>query len=146
MMKKFLKRIYEFRYQFAKYFVIGFSAFILDIGSLFFLKELFHISSILAVILNQLFVVNYVFLLNKNWSFQSTGLAHRQILRFYAIAAMNYAISIAWMWVVNHRFGVYYVYSRVANIIVAVGWNFLLYKFWVYKETTISGDNSQQSS
>lgn len=131
--KTLVLRFWPHRYQFLRYFVTGVSAVILDIGTLYILKEFFHLAPVTATMVNQILLVNYVFFVNKKWSFGASGNTHRQIVRFYILSAMNYVISVAWMWLGHDVFEFHYLLVRIANIILAVGWNFLLYKFWVYK-------------
>ena len=121
------------RHQFARYFVIGFSGVILDVGSLFLLKEYLHLRPVLAVIINGIFLLNYVFFLNKHWAFKSNGVTHKQMVRFFILAGFNYAISVGWMYIFNEKFAVHYLIARIANIALSVAWNFLLYRYWVYK-------------
>lgn len=140
MIQRLISHFWSVRHQFAKYFLIGFSAFILDMGSLYLLKEYGHISAVFAVMINQLFMANYVFFLNKHWSFKARGVTHRQMVKFGILTGFNYIFSIVWMWILNHRLGVYYMFARVANVILAVAWNFLLYKYWVYHHGSVDGD------
>lgn len=143
MMISFLRKHYK---QFLMYTVVGGSAFVLDIGTLVLLKEYGHIPPVWAVALNQIFILNYVFFLNKFWSFKSQGQTHKQIVRFLILVCCNYFFSVTWMWVwveVLHIdfypggiFGdknIGYIVGRLSNVLLAVSWNFLLYKYWVYK-------------
>ena len=132
MLKKIISHLWALRVQFVRYFIIGCSSVLLDIGSLYLLKHYFGVRQTVAVIINQPFIVLYVFLLNRWWSFGSSDMAHRQLLRFCAVAGANYFFSTAWMWLVSERLGVQYLLARIANIILAISWNFLLYKHWVY--------------
>lgn len=134
MFKKFILHLWGARHQFAKYFIIGVSGVVLDVGSLFVLKEYFHFRAVMAVVVNQLFLINYGFFLNKYWAFRSRGIAHQQMIRFYLLALANYLLSITWMWFFHDHLGFNYLFTRVANIALAVAWNFLLYKHWVYAE------------
>jgi len=131
-MKPLLLKLLSLRHEFIKYFVIGFSGFLLDVGSLFVLKQYVGVRPIFAVIINQPFLLIYVFYLNKLWSFRAGGLTHSQMLRFLTVAGMNYIISAAWMFVFNEHLHVQYLIARTLNIALAVAWNFLLYKYWVY--------------
>ena len=133
MIKKAILHFWSMRQQFARYFVIGFSGVILDVGSLFLLKEYLHLRPVVAVIINGVFLLNYVFFLNKYWAFKSTGITHKQMVRFFVLSAANYGISIGWMYIFNHKFGFNYILVRLFNIAISVAWNFLLYKYWVYK-------------
>lgn len=122
------------RHQFARYFMIGFSGVIIDIVSLYLLKQFAHLRPVVAVIVNQVFLLNYIFLLNKYWAFKTKGVTHKQVIRFFILAGINYAVAIVWMLFFNEKLGINYLLARVANIAVAVAWNFLLYKYWVYKQ------------
>lgn len=143
MLKTFFLHLWSLRRQFAKYFVIGFSAFFIDLVSLFLLKEYLHISAVTAVIINQALLLNYVFFLNKHWAFKAKGVTHQQMVRFYILAGGNYLFSVAWMWLFTQHWHTViieparynYLLFRTANIALAVGWNFLLYKHWVYKHS-----------
>ncbi|TSC84789.1 MAG: Uncharacterized protein G01um101413_173 [Parcubacteria group bacterium Gr01-1014_13] len=133
MLKKLFLHFWSVRHQFVRYFVIGLGAVVLDIGSLYLLKEYLHLRPVMAVIVNGIFILNYVFFLNKYWAFKSTGITHKQMIRFFILAGANYGIAIAWMYIFNHQLGLNYLIVRLANIALSVTWNFLLYKFWVYK-------------
>ncbi len=133
MLKRLILHFWSMRRQFAKYFIIGITAFVLDIGSLYLLKEQANFSPVTAVIINQIVLVNLVFYLNKKWSFQSNGQTRKQIIKFYILAAANYFISIIWMGAMHNYLHIHYLVARIANIILAVAWNFLLYRYWVYR-------------
>ena len=135
MLSKLFQHFWSARYEFARYFIIGITAFTADIGSLYVLKEYLHLSPTIAVVINQPILVNLVFYLNKRWSFKVGGLVHQQVVRFYLLALVNYFISVVWIQVFHSWFGVNYLVSRIINIILSVGWNFLLYKHWVYRVT-----------
>lgn len=121
------------RHQFVRYFIIGFSGVFLDVGTLYLLKEYLHFRPVVAVIINGILLINYVFFLNKYWAFKSTGVTHKQIVRFFLLAGVNYVIAVGWMYIFNEKLGLNYLLVRVANIALSVTWNFLLYKYWVYK-------------
>jgi putative flippase GtrA len=133
MLGKIVLQLWSARKEFVKYFTIGISAYLADIGSLWFLKEKLGFSAILAVIINQPILILTVFYLNKRWSFRSTGLTTRQIIRFFILAGCNYVFSVIWIYVLHDKLAVQYLTARTANIALSVGWNFLLYKHWVYR-------------
>lgn len=135
MLKKIIRQFLS--KQFFRYFLIGISGVALDIGSLYILKTYFDMRPVTAVIVNQLLMLNYIFFLNKKWSFGASGLTHQQMVRFYILAGINYLFSIFWMWVLNENLSVHYLITRIMNIALAVSWNFLLYKFWVFADKKI---------
>ena len=118
---------------FARYFAIGISGVVLDIGSLYALKEYAGFSPAVSVAINQLFMLNYVFFLNKYWAFGSLGTTHREMIRFYSLAVANWLFSVAWIWALS-SFGANYLLARLLNIALAVLWNYVLYRSWVFKK------------
>jgi len=131
--KKLILHIWQLRRQFVKYFVIGFSGVILDLATLFIFKEYFALRPVVAVVINQILIITYIFLLNKFWTFKAKGITRDQLVRFLLIAFANYIFAVIWMWFFNEILGYNYLLTRLANIIISVSWNFLIYKHWVYK-------------
>ena len=145
MIRKALHHLWSIRKEFTKYFIIGISAFLSDIGSLYILKEYLRLSPTLAVVINQPVIVIGVFLLNKHWSFKARGVTHLQMIKFLILAVFNYLFSVVWIYLLHDRFGVYYLYARTLNIALSVAWNFLLYKHWVYRSEPSSLTPSGQA-
>jgi len=120
------------RVQFARYFVVGISAFIMDMFSLWIFIDWFHWPAIISLMINQLIVLSYVFYLNKSWAFKSSGQTKKEVKRYLILYFFNYIFAIGWMWFWHNKLGFEPKLVRLANIILAVSWNFLLYKFFVY--------------
>ncbi len=132
MLKKTFNFFWSMRRQFVKYFIVGTSAVVLDMGSLIFLKEVWHWPAFVAVVANQIFILVYVFLLNKYWSFKGNPLTHHQLIRFGIVVAYNYCFAVGAMYLFNHLLKYDYRLVRLSSIILAVSWNFFLYKYYVY--------------
>lgn len=133
MIKKTIAYFWSLRRQFLKYFAVGISAVILDMGSLIFFKEILGMAPVVAVAVNQILILIFVFTLNKYWSFQDHSLAtHRQIVRFLILATFNYFFAVAAMYIFNHRLKFDYRLVRLVSIAAMVSWNFFIYKYWVY--------------
>jgi putative flippase GtrA len=133
ILNKYLNYPWTHREQFIKYFAIGISGTVLDILTLWILKEFFGLLPVIAVVINQIFILLYIFLFNKKFSFQARGNIRKQMIRFIVLAGANYLFAISWMWLWSQYFGYNYLLVRICNIILAVAWNFLLYREWVYK-------------
>ena len=129
----FIDRMWSARLEFAKYFFVGVSGFVLDLGSLVIFKQYFLFPAVTAVALNQPIVLIYNFSLNKWWSFRNTDLPHRQIVRYICIALLNYLFSVTAMYILHELLSIDYRFARVVTVAAMVPINFLLYKFWVYK-------------
>lgn len=130
----FTRNLWSMRHEFVKYFVVGVSGVIIDLGTLIFFKQAFGFSGIVSVACNQALVLIYNFLLNKYWSFRNRALPGRQIVRYATLAALNYIFSIGVMYVGNGLLGIDYRLVRIATIIIMVPVNFFAYKFWVYRK------------
>ncbi|KKS30979.1 MAG: membrane protein [Candidatus Amesbacteria bacterium GW2011_GWA2_42_12] len=155
-MRKIFSYLYSVRKQFLNYFITGISGTILDIGLLFLFTNVGHMRPVFAVMINQLVVFGYIFLLNKYWTFRATGTTHKQVMRFLVVYAGNYCIAVAWMWLFTERFNfganlghiyllleVYYnILVRMANIALSICWNFLIYKYFVYRSEPLRSDSS----
>jgi len=137
MIKKIFKQFWKNRFQFAKYTAIGGSGFVLDMLTLIALKEGLGLNPVFAVIVNQLFMINYIFFLNKYWTFRSKGITRDQMLRFWILMLWNYSFAIVIMWIGNIVLEINYIYVRILSIVVTVTWNFILYKHWVFVENRV---------
>lgn len=137
MIQKTARYLWSVRWQFVKYSITGMSSVVLDFISLIVLKERFGVAPVVAVIINQAFLLGYNFSLNKYWTFRNRAVPHRQIVRYATLAAWNYFFSVAAMYVFNTVLAFDYRIVRLGSIGVMVSWNFLLYKHWVYREETI---------
>lgn len=138
MVKRFFLHFWLARHQFVRYFFVGFSGLFLDMGTLYVLTDLLYIRPVVAVGINGLLMLNYIFFLNKHWTFKSNGVTHKQMVRFFILAGFNYLVAIAWMFIFNEKLGIHHLLARVSNIIISVAWNFLIYKFWVYKHDILA--------
>ena len=133
MIKKTANYFWSLRREFAKYFIVGFSGLFFDMGTLILFKEKFGMAPVAAVVLNQIILLNYNFLLNKYWSFRNRAMPHKQLVRYLSLAIFNYLFAVGTMYLFNHILNFDYRLVRVATIAIIVSWNFLLYKYWVYK-------------
>lgn len=124
-----------FKKEFAKYLLVGSSSVLIDLATLFVLIDFFKISSVWAVVINQVFIYNYVFFLNKYFVFRVKNNLWKQTFRYYQLAAVNYVFTIVWMYFFVEIGQQHYLLARVLNIILATSWNFFIYRFFVYKKS-----------
>lgn len=96
MVKKFFCYLWEKK--FLQYSIVGSSAFVFDFVSLIILKEVFNFNPTVAVAVEQILAINYVFFLNKYWSFKCDGQTVKQMVRFLILMLANYIFAITWMW------------------------------------------------
>ncbi len=138
-MKPSLFYLWSIRKEFSKYFIVGVSGLVLDLGTLILLKEKLGLLPEVAVISNQALLLVYNFTLNKYWSFRNRDIPHQQMVRYGILAGWNYAFSAGTMYLFRRILGFDYRLVRLCAIAAMVSWNFFLYKYWVYR-TKISKD------
>lgn len=133
MIKKSFLYFWSLRQEFIKYFIVGFSGLFLDVGTLILFKKYFHWSAVMAVVVNQIFLLAYNFCLNKYWSFKNKEMPHYQLVRYFILAGVNYLFSVVMMYIFSQKIGFDYRLVRILTIALMVSWNFFLYKYWVYR-------------
>lgn len=136
MFKSLFYKMWSLRRKFIRYFIVGISGLVIDIGLLWLLKERGHMRAVIAIIFSQIIVLSYNFTFNKLWAFGSKGLSHTQLVRYIVTAAWNYFFAIVFMWVFNEKLGLNYLIVRLVSIALMVSWNFLLYHFWIFPRQT----------
>ena len=142
MVKRIARYAWSARHEFAKYTFVGCSGFVLDIGLLILFKEVFLLTATLAVILEQIVVLIYNFTLNKYWSFRNRAMPHKQLVRYLILAGWNYVFGVIMMYIFSDGMGYDYRFVRIVSVVIAVMWNFILYKHWVYADHPPSVDIS----
>jgi putative flippase GtrA len=118
--------------QFIKYAIVGGSGVLLDLVTFTFFTEIVLLLPWIAVACNQIIVIGYNFSLNKYWSFRNTTLPHWQFVRYMMLACGNYIFGVGMMYLFNEQLGINPYIVRISTITLSVGWNFLLYKHWVF--------------
>ncbi len=139
MLEKIVSYYHRTKKEFFRYFVVGVTGVLLDLGLLVIFKEYLLWTAVFSVAISQIIVIGYNFLLNKYWSFGSKEMPHRQLIRFLLLVGVNYAISLLIIYIFSQKLGFDYRLVRLANIILSVSWNFVLYKYWVYKVEEVVG-------
>lgn len=147
---KFLSRWWEGIYQFAKFAAVGTLNSFIDVG-VFNLETFFYGTSIVGTALfavfkgiSFLFGTTNSFLWNKYWTFSAKEKASaREVSGFYAVAIIGWVLNVSLATLVkafgptgaggNARVWVNIV-APLAGIAVSFIWNFVGYKYFVFKK------------
>lgn len=121
------------RHQFAKYFIVGISGYLINLGLLIFAKEVLGVSAVTATAVIGLLLLGFNFILNKYWSFKEKTMPHKQVVRYLILVVANYAFSVAAMYFFHELLKFDYRLVNFGTTAVMVLWNFPLYKYWVYR-------------
>lgn len=128
---------YIFTRQFFRYVVVGGMGTLFDIAILYVFKEFFGMTPVLSVVLNQVIMLVYIYVLNRYWTFGSEGNIGLEMTRLYMVFGLNYGIAVAWMWLGYDILGAPYLLVRISNIVCSTLWNFALYRLWVFKKNNL---------
>lgn len=132
MIRRAASYFWSVRDQFSRYFLVGLTTFVLDMGSLILFTDYVGFRPVTSVIINQLIVISFNFSLHKYWSFQSKAWQHKEFVRYMALIAWNYIVSVVCMYILHTQAGYDYRIVRLATIALIVTWTFFVYKYWVY--------------
>lgn len=116
-----------------KYMGSGVLSVVIDYVVLVTLTELFGIYYLYSVTASYFsgFFANFFF--NKYWTFRKKENTFAQMIKYSILAGMNYIFTLSVMYSLTSMFGINYLISRGAVLILVTCWNFLLYRYVVYK-------------
>lgn len=142
----------SFFYQIGKFTLVGGFNFLLDVTILNSL--IFATGAVKGPPQSGFKAVSFIFgavssyLLNKHWTFQSksNGGASKEILRFAAISSVGFTVNVAADYVFVNMISSFWEmkpilwaqFSAVMAAFVAMSWNFIGYKFFVFKYAKIT--------
>lgn len=140
-----LSKLWKGIYQFAQFAAVGTLNSFIDIG-VFNLETFLYGSSVIGVALFAVFkAISFLcattnsFVWNKHWTFNATDKASaKEVSGFYAIAIIGWVVNVGVATLVKSigpetRLWTNIV-SPLAGIAVTFVWNYIGYKFWVFKE------------
>jgi putative flippase GtrA len=121
--------------QFFRYIFVGGAAFIVDIGSLYILTDIFGIyyllSAAIAFILG--LIANY--LLSINWVFNRRTMDNRlsEFTVFTTIGIIGLGLNEVLIWFFTGYVGFFYLISKIIAAIIILFWNFFARKYALFK-------------
>lgn len=118
--------------QFIRYLIGGFSAFILDFTSYYFLVNFFKVPAGLTPTVAAPVVITYAFLVQKYFTFKSRGWSRTQMLRYSFLIVENWLISSLGLFLLVDTLGLDFRVGKVVIMVAVVANNFPMFKFWVF--------------
>ena len=121
--------------QFIRYFFVGGTAFIVDIGSLYILTEFFGIyyliSATIAFILG--LIANY--LLSISWVFNKRTLDNKKLEFgiFTIIGIIGLVLNAVLIWFFTEYIQIYYMLSKIITAAIILVWNFSARKYVLFR-------------
>jgi len=119
---------------FSKAQVSAFVGGLVDYGVMVFLTEVFGVHYLYSIIIGGVVgaFVNYA--INRKWSFKSTGVIHKEIIKFGLVALGSILLKCGGTYLLTEYLGLDYKLSRlIIDAIVSLGFNYTLHRLWVFK-------------
>lgn len=115
----------------ARFVAVGGASVVIDAGLLYILHGRLGMALIPATAIAFLagFMVN--FLLNRQWSFASTGALHSQLFRYLALVLCNLVVTIALVQALTWA-GVPYLVAKVATTACLSAVNYVISRKWIF--------------
>ena len=120
--------------QLMRYLVTGFTAFGIEYALYVLLYKVVGFNYILASVVVYALVFGFSFLVNRKWSFESTGDIKRQTVLYLMLFLFNLVVSNVFLLrFFTETLGINALISPFLKMACVVCWNFLAYKYIIYK-------------
>lgn len=120
--------------QMLKSAIVGVSNTLLDFFVYLLLTRFAGMYYLAANILSFALAVTSSFFLNKRWTFRNRSrYSHVQYGKFVIISAGGLFINEGVLYTLVEHYGIPDIVGKTAGIVLVFFWNFLLYKYWVFR-------------
>lgn len=123
-----------------KFLVVGVASFAIDLGLLALLHEGAGVDLWIATPIAFLTSLVFNFFVQRKFTFQSGARAHVSLLKYCALVGFNVIATDVIVNVIAGA-GQSYAIGKVAATVATTGWNFLLYKHWIFKAAPQQGED-----
>lgn len=124
-----LGRISLFAKHAFKYYLVGASGILVNLGILFVLTEFVGLWYLLSSTIAIYTSITSNFLLNKAWTFRDTVIKQRSFLmygKFIGVSLVGMGIQLGFNYLFVERLSVYYLLAALMSIVIASSVNFVL--------------------
>lgn len=125
-------------WRFAKFCLVGLTGVVINLGSLWLLKEKTNIFGLLAsaIAIEVSIIWNYI--LNNAFTFKDKSIPGmmpflQRLLKFNVVSLPGAAINLALFWFFTDVPHVYYLLAQAVGIIFATLWNFFMNRLWTWR-------------
>lgn len=128
-------RLSLFAKQAAKYYAVGASGVLVNLGLLFYLTEyvgLWYFLSYTAAISAS---ITSNFILNKFWTFRDSINSQRTIVmyvKFVSVSLLGMAIQLGSVYLLVESLSIYYMLAALISICIAGAVNFMINRRWTF--------------
>jgi len=128
-------RLSLFAKQAAKYYAVGASGVLVNLGLLFYLTEYVGLWYFLSYTLAISASISSNFILNKFWTFGDSINSQRTIVmyvKFVSVSLLGMAIQLGTVYLLVESLSVYYMLAALVSICIAGAINFMINRRWTF--------------
>ena len=128
-------RLSKFAKHAAKYYAVGASGVLVNLGLLFYLTEFVGLWYFLSYTLAISASITSNFILNKVWTFKDSIDSQKTIVmyvKFVSVSLLGMGIQLASVYVLVESYAVYYMLAAVISIGIAGAINFVINRRWTF--------------
>ena len=128
-------RLSLFAKQAAKYYAVGASGVLVNLGLLFYLTEYVGLWYFLSYTLAISASISSNFILNKFWTFRDSINSQRTIVmyvKFVSVSLLGMAIQLGTVYLLVESLSVYYMLAALVSISIAGVINFIINRRWTF--------------
>ncbi len=124
-----------FAKQAAKYYAVGASGVLVNLGLLFYLTEYVGLWYFLSYTLAISASISSNFILNKFWTFVDSINSQRTMVlyvKFVSVSLLGMAIQLGTVYLLVESLSVYYMLAAIVSITIAGAINFIINRRWTF--------------
>jgi len=128
-------RLSRFAKQAAKYYAVGASGVLVNLGLLFYLTEYVGLWYFFSYTLAISASITSNFILNKFWTFRDSINSQRTIVMYVKFASVSFlgmAIQLGSVYFLVESLSVYYMLAALISISIAGAINFIINRSWTF--------------
>lgn len=128
-------RLSRFAKQAAKYYAVGASGVLVNLGLLFYLTEYVGLWYFLSYTLAISASITSNFILNKFWTFRDSINSQRTIVmyvKFTSVSFLGMAIQLGSVYFLVESLSIYYMLAALISISIAGAINFIINRSWTF--------------
>lgn len=119
--------------QFVRYLLVGGGSVLLEYGSFYVLLQIYHVNYLIAnsIVFCAVSAINFI--INRIWTFRSTGPVGRQIAVNLVLLLFNFIGSNLILYILSGTLHIPPLWAKIVVTAMVVLWNFVLYKKVIYR-------------
>ena len=122
--------------QLIKFGLVGGIAFLIDYGIMVFLTEVFKIPSLISAAISFTVSVIFNYIASVKWVFdvdKEKNSKTKELVVFILLSIVGLGINELIMWIMDKKFGIYYMISKIVATIEVMCYNFITRKLFLEK-------------